>query len=131
MPGAIAGRVRGTGSLRTRLLTTGTSEMANFFDKVLRDGPGSAERKSARKPWWQTTKTSRQGLMLSALWAVLGLSALLTVLLGGAPTAYLAGAVISLAMAGTSFVTAVMLRRRERSGAEADSASQPGPPPSS
>jgi hypothetical protein len=98
--------------------------MTSFFDKVLRDA-GSAERKSARKPWWQTAKTSRQGFMLAATWAVLGLAALLIVVVGGGHIWVLAAGYLILA--GVNLVTAVALRRREQSGANPDPGNRPPP----
>lgn len=100
------------------------SDMTSFFDKVLHD-PGSAVRKSAGKPWWQTAKTTRQGFMAAALFGLLGLAALLTSVFGWA---YLwVAAVVWLPSAGVHLVSAVALHRRMR----AASASQTNPPPSS
>lgn len=98
--------------------------MTGFFDKVLRD-PGSAERKPAKKPWWQTAKTARQGFMMAALFGLLGLAALLA---SSFVWAHLwVGAVVWLPLAVIHLISAVALRRRERVSA----GSQPGHPPSS
>ncbi len=127
--GALAGRKQRYGVRQHPLADNWDPDMANFFDKALRSDPGPTERKSARKPWWQTTKTARQGFMMATLCAVLGLAALLASTVGWAHI--LVAAMVWLPMAGVYLVTAIALRRRERSAAQADHGSPPGLPPSS
>lgn len=100
--------------------------MTSFFDKVLRD-PGSAERRPARRPWWQTAKTARQGFMASVLLGLMGLAALLASVFGWARL--WVAAAIWLPIAGIYLVSAVALRRTERPAAT--SGSRPTFPPSS
>lgn len=89
--------------------------MTDFFDKVLRD-PGSAMRKPAKKPWWQTAKTARQGFMMAAMLGLLGLAALLASIFAWAHL-WIA-AVIWLPLAGIHLISALALRRQERAVAK-------------
>jgi hypothetical protein len=68
---------------------------------------------AAGRPWWQVTKTARQGFLLDTFIAVFGLAELLA-----AHIWYLA--VVYLVLAGGCLGNAVSLRRRERSGSQAD-----------
>jgi hypothetical protein len=86
--------------------------MTSFFDKVLRDSD-SAARRSARKPWWQTARTARQGFMAAALFGLLGLAALLASFF--AWSQLWIGALIWLPLAAVHLASAIALRRRERS----------------
>jgi hypothetical protein len=63
-------------------------------------------------PWWQTTKTARAGFMLGTFWTTLGLIGLL---LFGAHAWSLIMSALFLAGGVTYLVTAVAMRRRERS----------------
>lgn len=86
--------------------------MTGFFDKVLRD-PGSAVPRSARKPWWQTTRTARQGFTAAALFGLLGLAALVASVVAW-PSLWI-GAVIWLPLGAVHLASAVAVRRRELS----------------
>src|SRR5258707_1376943 len=79
---------------------------------------------TASRPWWQAAKTARRGFLMGTWWAVLALPALLLVVVGGDHAWYLIMQSASqLALAGLYLVTAVALRRRERSSS-ADSQSR-------
>ncbi len=86
---------------------------------------------AAGKPWWQTTKTGRQGFVLGTWWAILGLVSMDYDILGRDGSWEWAVSAGWLAAALGYFVTAIALRRRERSGSGADSQGPPGLPPSS
>jgi hypothetical protein len=66
---------------------------------------------AAGRPWWQVTKTARQGFVMGAFWVVLGSVGLLVAHTPG----LLAVSAVWLAVGGGYLVTAVALRRRERS----------------
>ena len=72
---------------------------------------------AANKPWWQITRTARQGFVMGTLWIVLGLVGLLVAHTPG----FLAVSATWLALGGGYLVAAVALRRRERSGSGPDS----------
>lgn len=90
-----------------------------------------AENMAAGRPWWQMTKTARQGFMFGTVWAVLGIGNLLEVLTGRSSAWHWVIPIGTLALAGAYLVSAVALRRRERSDSEAKPRNQPGFPPSS
>jgi hypothetical protein len=88
--------------------------MTGFFEQVLREDPGPAGQKRRKRPWWQLTKTARQGFIAGPCWLAFGLAFLLAGAAagyGGWPVGffYLAGGACYLA-------SAVALRRRERAG---------------
>jgi hypothetical protein len=72
---------------------------------------------AARKPWWQLTKTVRQGYVGSGLYAIAGLFNLVAGLTVN--VWMLVAAVFFLVAAPLSLVSALALRRRERSGSGA------------
>lgn len=71
---------------------------------------------AADRPWWQMTRTARQGFIMGTWWAVLGLSALLYGVFGRAYAGVIIASAVWLALAGAYLVTSVALRQRERSG---------------
>ena len=84
---------------------------------------------AARKPWWQLTKTVRQGYVGSVLYAIAGLFNLVAGLTVN--VWMLLSAVFFLVAAPLYLVSALALRRRARSGSGADPPGAPGLPPSS
>jgi len=78
---------------------------------------GEFEGMTACRPWWQTTKTARQGFVMGTFWTALGLVGLL----GAAHTpVFFVVSAVWLAV-GVGYVgTAVALRRRERSSSGPD-----------
>jgi len=76
---------------------------------------GELEGVTAGKPWWQATRTARWGFILGAFWAVLGLVSLPYAIRRGGPLEWAVTATWLLCALGY-LMTAVALRRRERSG---------------
>jgi uncharacterized membrane protein HdeD (DUF308 family) len=83
---------------------------------------------ATRTPWWKTTKTSRQGFMLGAVWAFVGLGDLVLVVAGGHVWYLFFGSgflVIGIVYLASAFA----LRRREHSAVSRTG--QPGSDPAS
>jgi hypothetical protein len=83
------------------------------------------------KPWWQMTKTPRQGFILSAVYLVIGLGEMVSGLIPSVRVwnLVIGGSFVALGvvlLAGT-----VVLYRRVRSDGAASAHGQPGLPPSS
>jgi len=76
---------------------------------------------TAGTPWWQMTKTARQGFVLGTLLAVVGLYELLSGLFDDGHAWDLVLSAGLLALAGACLANAIAVRRRERSGPGADS----------
>jgi hypothetical protein len=70
---------------------------------------------SRKSPWWQTTKTVRQGLLLGGGFVVLGLSELVLTVTGAASAWLLVIAVGFLAIGGAHLASAAAMRKRQGS----------------
>ena len=97
--------------------------MANFFEKVFHDQPGSPARKPARKPWWLVTTSVRHGLVMGG--GYLGSAAvLLLVSFFTAPVVTRIFAVLWLVLGAWFLASAAAVRRREAGRQQDGSATQ-------
>ena len=71
---------------------------------------------AAGRPWWQATKTPRQGFILGSVYGVLSLGELVSVFYFGAHVWNAGFAVLWLGLAVLYLASAAALVRRERSG---------------
>jgi hypothetical protein len=86
---------------------------------------------AAGKPWWQVTKTPRQGFLLGGMWTLLGLGQLLFGLSGGGHVVSLVIGALWLVLAVGYLASAAALFRRERSRTASGTSGDHGLPPSS
>lgn len=79
--------------------------------------PGQRVRMSRKLPWWQTTKTVRQGLLLGGVFAVIGLGDVVLAATGAANFWMLIIGAGFFAMGAAHLTSAIAMRKRQQPAA--------------